>query len=124
MAQVGGDIGYTNEQGKVFCNRSILLSVINLATREIKGVADMCKNFGSGFNKLIGKKHYEGVKVDYQKDGINIDIYIKVYSNISVPDVASRIQENVNNAVLSMLNNVVIKSININVLQCVLAKEI
>lgn len=122
MAGAGGDIGYKNEQGKVFCNRSILLSAINLATKEIKGVADMCKNFGSGFNKLVGKKDYEGVKVNFGKDGLDIDIFIKVFSNVSVPDVASRIQENVKNAVLSLMNTVV-KSINVNVAECVLVRE-
>jgi len=123
MAVVGGDIGYKNEQGKVFCNRSILLSAINLATKEINGVADMGKNFGGGLSRLVSKKAYEGVKVDFLKDGIDVNIYIKVYSNVSVPEVASRIQENVKNAILSMIN-IVIKSININVVQCVLAKEI
>ncbi len=123
MSGANGDIGYKNEQGKVFCNRSILLSAINLATREIKGVADMCKNFGGCFNKLIGKKDYEGVKVNFQKDGIDIDISIKVYSNVNVPDVASRIQENVKNAVLSLMNTA-IKSINVNVAECVLVREI
>ena len=122
MSSANGDIGYKNEQGKVFCNRSILLSAINLATKEIEGVADMGKNFGSGIGKLVGKKDAEGVKVNFGNDGIDIDIYIKVFSNVSVPDVASRIQENVKNAVLSLINTI-IKSININVSESVLVRE-
>lgn len=123
MAVVNGDIGYKNEQGKVFCNRSILLSAINLATKEIKGVAEMGKSFGGGLTKSTTRKDCEGVRVEFLKDGINIDINVKVFSNVSVPDVASRIQQNVNNALLSMLNNIVIKSININVSECVLARD-
>ena len=122
MAVANGDIGYKNQQGKVFCNRSILLSAINLATKEIKGVAEMGKSFG-GFTKASSRKDSEGVKVEFLKDGINIDINVKVFSNASVPEVASRIQQNVNNALLSMLDNLVIKSININVSECVLARD-
>ena len=123
MAVVNGDIGYKNDQGKVFCNRSILLSAINLATKEIKGVADMGKSFGGGLAKGSARKDTEGVRVEFLKDGINIDINVKVFSNASVPEVASRIQQNVNNALLSMLDNLVIKSININVSECVLARD-
>ena len=46
MAIVNNDIGYTNDKGKVICNRSILLSVINLAAKEISGVSSLCDNVG------------------------------------------------------------------------------
>ena len=72
MAILNNDIGYTNERGKVICNRSILLSVINLAAKEISGVSSLCDNVSGCFRKLFSHRYYEGVRIDYDKNGIEI----------------------------------------------------
>lgn len=122
MAIVNNDIGYTNDKGKVICNRSILLSVINLAAKEISGVSSLCDNVGGWFRKLFSHKYYEGVRLGYDKDGIEIDIYMNVYFGVKVPDVAYKVQESIKNGVASMLD-VKIKCINIHVLGVDFAKE-
>ena len=48
-----GDIYEKNENGKVFCGKNIMLSIINLAAKEISGVASLCTNFGSKFKKFF-----------------------------------------------------------------------
>lgn len=122
MAVVNNDIGYTNDKGKVICNRSILLSVINLAAKEISGVSSLCDNVGGFFKRLFSKNYYEGVRLGFEKDGIVIDIYMNVFFGVKVPDVAYKVQESIKNGVASMLD-VKIKCINIHVLGVDFLKE-
>lgn len=105
-----------NSKGIVTYNKNILLSIINLAAKEISGVASLCSNFsGSFLKKIFSNNYYEGVRVSHSKDGLIVDVYINVYANYSVTDVAFKVQENIKNSILSMVN-VTIHSINVRVM--------
>lgn len=105
---------YSNNKGKVNCNKNILLSIISLATKEIAGVSSLCDNFGSGIKKLLSTNYSNGVKVEYGNNGIDIDVYINILYGYSVPDIAYKVQENIKNGISSMLD-VKINSINVHV---------
>lgn len=106
----------TNQKGVVTYNKNILLSIINLAAKEITGVASLCSNFsGSFFKRIFSNNYYEGVKVTHTKDGIIVDVYINVYANYQVTDVAFKVQENIKNSILSMVD-IQIHSINVRVM--------
>ncbi len=105
----------SNNQGRVSYNKTILLSIINLAAKEISGVAGLCTNFGgSKFGKLFSTNYYEGVKVQDTSNGLIIDIYLNVYADNCVADVACKVQENVKNSITSM-TEAVVKSIDIHI---------
>lgn len=109
--------------GKIYCNKNIMLSVINLAAKEISGVSSLCSKFGSRLKRLFNASNYfEGVKVTEGKDGITIDIYLNVFFGYSVSDVAYRVQENVKNGISSMMDTKINK-INIHVLGVEFSKE-
>ena len=101
-------------KGKVTCNKNILLSIINLATKEIAGVSSLCDNFGSGIKKLFSNNYTNGVKIEYTNNGINIDVFVNILYGYSVPDIAYKVQENIKNGISSMLD-VKISSINVHV---------
>lgn len=107
---------YSNKsnKGKVTCNKNILLSIVNLATKEIAGVVSLCDNFGSGIKKMFSTNYTNGVKVAYGKNGVIVDVYINVYDGYSVPDIAYKVQENIKNGISSMLDTE-IDSINVHV---------
>ena len=107
---------YSNKsnKGKVTCNKNILLSIVNLATKEIAGVASLCDNFGRGIKKMFSTNYTNGVKVAYGKNGVIVDVYINVYDGYSVPDIAYKVQENIKNGISSMLDTE-IDSINVHV---------
>ena len=44
-----------NEDGKVYCGKNIMLSIINLSAKEISGVASLCTNFASRFKRFFSK---------------------------------------------------------------------
>ena len=94
-----------NEDGKVYCGKNIMLSIINLSAKEISGVASLCPDFASKFKRLFSSNYFEGVKVSYtQKKDLIIDIYLKVFFGYSVADVAYRVQENVKNGISNMIS--------------------
>ena len=106
----------TASDGLVTYNKKILLSIINLAAKEISGVSSLCANFkGSFMKKVFSKNYYEGVEISDTKDGLVVDVYINIYSNYNVSDVAFRVQENVKSGIISMMN-MPIRSINVRVM--------
>ena len=109
-------------QGRVSYNKAILLSIINIAAKEISGVSSLCANFGgSALGRIFSSNYYEGVKVTNIKDSLVIDVYLNVYANYNVADVACRVQENIKNNIIAM-TEMPVKAINIHVLGVAFAK--
>lgn len=96
-----------NNEGRISYNRNILTSIVALAAQEIEGVANV-------YNKKGKNKNKAGVKIDFNDDGVFIDVFIKMLSGYNVPDVAFKIQENVKRGVETMTEYKV-KNVNITV---------
>jgi len=108
------------KKGKVEIDRDILLSIINLATKEINGVESLT-NLELPLHRKLSKKKSEGVAIKFDVNGtLNVDVYIKVYIGYSVPDIAYRVQENIKNSLNSMVG---IKPGTINVHVCGVAVD-
>lgn len=92
------------KKGKVEIDRDILLSIINLATKEINGVHSLTNAYIPWVKKALKKPKSEGVAIKFDVNGVlNVDVYIKVYVGYSVPDIAYRVQENIKNSLNSMV---------------------
>lgn len=102
-------------KGNVTYGRDIVLSVINLATKEIAGVSSIVTKFGSALKRWFSNNYYDGVKITYNKDAMNIDVYINVCFGYNVTEIAFRVQENIKNSLSGMID-VKINKINIHVL--------
>ena len=117
------DIYENNNNGKVYCGKNIMLSIINLAAKEISGVSSLSTDFGSKFKRLFSSNYFEGVKISYtQTKNLIIDIYLYVFFGYSVADVAYRVQENVKNGISNMIS-AKIDSVNIHVLGVDFSRE-
>ena len=112
--QISGD-NVNKNKGKVNCNKNVLLSIINLAAKEISGVDSLCSNFSSGIKRFFSNNVSEGVKITYENDGITVDIYLNVRYGYNITDVAHRVQENVKNGISSMID-IKINNINVHVM--------
>ena len=102
-------------KGNVTYGSNIVLSVINLATKEIAGVSSIVTKFSSMLKRWFSNNYYVGVKVTYNKDAMNIDVYINVCFGYNVTEVAYRVQENIKNSLSGMID-VKINRINVHVL--------
>ena len=99
-------------KGKITLDRNILVSIINLAAKEINGVESFCNKHRSFFKKML-KRYDDGVEIKFEKNGaLTIDVYINIYIGFNVPDIAYRVQENVRNSLATM---VALKPMKINV---------
>ncbi len=102
--------------GKITLDRKILVSIINLAAKEIRGVQSVT-NSSRPWIKKVFNKYDDGVDIKFEKNGaLIIDVYINVYIGVSVPDIAYRVQENIRNSLATMVALKPLK-INIHVLQ-------
>ena len=102
-------------KGNVTYGSDIVLSVINLATKEIAGVSSIVTKFTSALKRWFSNNYYEGVKITYNKDAMNVDVYINVCFGYNVTEVAFRVQENIKNSLSGMID-IKIDKINVHVL--------
>lgn len=95
----------TRYKGKITCNRNILLSIIDLATREICGVSGLACSFKSKVSSFFTKNKNPGVRVRFNTNGsLSVDVYIRMFYGYSVPDIAYKIQENIKNGISAMID--------------------
>lgn len=93
-----------SENGKITCDKEILYSIVNLAAKEIKGVASLSKTNIPWYVRLFKKSLYDGVSISFNANGtLKVDVYINAYVGESVPDLAYRVQENIKNNLSSMV---------------------
>ena len=76
-----------NIKGNLAYGKNVILSIVALAAKEISGVAG-----------LAGKS----VRIDFDGNLINIDVYLNVFYGCRVSDIAFRVQENIKRSVETM----------------------
>lgn len=85
-------------------DNNILLSIISLATKEISGVARMDNRFRSRVKDKFCSNYFEGAKIGYdKKKRLEIDVYVVVYQNYNVAEIAYKIQQNIKSSVQTMV---------------------
>lgn len=109
-------------KGNVTYGSDIVLSVINLATKEIAGVSSIVTKFGSALKRWFSNNYYDGVKVTYVKNAMTVDVYINVCFGYNVTEVAFRVQENIKNSLSGMID-IKINKINVHVLGVEILKD-
>lgn len=98
--------------GKITLDRKILVSIINLAAKEINGVESV-RNDSRPWIKKAFNRYDDGVEIKFEKNGaLTVDVYINIYVGYSVPDIAYRVQENIRNSLSTM---VALKPLKINI---------
>lgn len=100
-------------EGSLKYKKNVVLQIIELATKEIAGVASLASHNYLNITGAVSKKK-RGMVVSYLEDGIVIDVFINILFGYSVNDVAFRIQENVKRSVESM-TDFKVKHINVHV---------
>ncbi|MBS3970242.1 MAG: Asp23/Gls24 family envelope stress response protein [Clostridia bacterium] len=88
--------------GKVKIADEVVATIAGLAATEIPGVAAMSGGVVGGIAEKLGRKNLsKGVKVEVGEKEAAIDLFIIVNFGARIPDVALKIQENVEKAVQS-----------------------
>lgn len=107
----GRDIA--NDLGVVRIHKNVVASVAALAASEVEGVKRIGLDFTSGFMEMLGKKSISAIKVSFDKnEEVRVDVPLIIKYECNIPEVASRVQENVRQA-LEKMTNLNIKDVNI-----------
>lgn len=86
--------------GKVKIADEVVATIAGLSATEISGVAAMSGGVVGGIAEKLGRKNLsKGVKVEVGEREAAIDLFIIVDFGARIPDVAVKIQENVEKAV-------------------------
>ena len=115
MLYTNNDTTNRGTKGNVTFNKNIILSVVNLATKEISGVSSLVANFGSALKRWFGNNYYEGVKLTNNNGKLSVDVYVNVFYGYNVSEIAYKVQENIKNSLASMID-VEIDKVNVYVL--------
>ena len=104
-----------NGEMNTYINKNTVVSIVSLATKEIKGVVDVYQPKGLNLKRLFSKNVGKGVRIKYTNFGALIDIYVCISTDCEVNDVVFRIQQNVMNSIKSLLP-IKIKAINVHIM--------
>lgn len=110
MAQINNINGDSN----TYMNKNMILSMVSLATKEIKGVIDVYQSTKLTLKRLFTKNVGKGVRIKDTPNGILIDIYVIVATDVKVNEIVYKIQQNVKNSLTSLIP-IKIKAINVHI---------
>lgn len=99
--------------GTVKVSNEVIATIAGVAATQVEGVVGMSQGIVDGIAKLLtgSQQLAKGVKVDLGDEEVNLDISIVVKYGISIPDIASKVQENVKKAVENMTG---LKAVKVN----------
>ncbi|KOA20941.1 alkaline shock protein 23 [Clostridium homopropionicum DSM 5847] len=112
------------ELGIVKISDEVVEVIAGLAASEIDGIEGMGTTLVGGITQILsGKKNLsKGIKVTVEEDKATIDIHVVVKYGIKIPEVASKVQENVIKFVESM-TGLKVSAVNVFIQNVVLPKE-
>ena len=101
--------------GTIRIHKKVIASIAQLASMEIEGVKRISANFNSDVWGLLSGKNPSGIKVDIDKnEEIRIDVPLVVKYGFNLPEIANKVQENIQRAV-EKTTSLSVKDININI---------
>lgn len=104
-----------NGEADTLVNKNMVVSIVSLAAKEVKGVIDVYRSKRLSFRSIFDKNVGKGVTIKYLPSGLLIDIYVVVSTDCEVNDIVYRIQQNVKNSLTSLLP-LKIKAINVHIM--------
>lgn len=104
-----------NELGVLRIHKNVISSIASIAACEIDGVKGVGWNLKSGLGEFLGKKLFSAIKVEiFKNEEVKVEIPLLIKYGYNIPEVASRVQDNVRLA-LEKMSNLSIREINVNV---------
>ncbi|NLW40208.1 MAG: Asp23/Gls24 family envelope stress response protein [Tissierellia bacterium] len=111
------------KHGTVKIANEVVSVIAGLAATEIEGVTSMSGGITGDITEMLGMKNLsKGVKVEVGEKETAIDIYIIVEYGYKISEVASKVQQNVKDAVETMTGLKVVE-VNVNVQGVNIPKE-
>lgn len=91
-----------SKDGQVSYKRSVVFNIVNLAAKEINGVAGLSNSGMNKLKRMFASNYLHGCKIDFEENRVSVDVFLNVFFGYSVNDVAYRVQENIKRSIESM----------------------
>jgi len=99
--------------GVIRIHKNVIASIAAIAAQEISGVKKVGGDFRSGLLEFIGKKNPASIHVEIDKnEEVRVEIPLVIKYGYNIPEIASRVQENVRSA-LEKMTDLLIKDVNV-----------
>jgi PadR family transcriptional regulator PadR len=110
--------------GEIEIAPEVIEVISGIAASKIEGVYAMHGNLTSGVVELFGRtSHKKGVHLTVDESGLKIDVYCLINYGVSVPKVASEMQEKIRQQLLFM-TDIELAEVNIHVVGIVPEKTV
>ena len=108
-------VHFENERfvGRTNFHSGLLNSLVVLSVKDVEGVAKMCP-YAFQWRRVFNRSLRSGVSVNFDFDGVVIDVWVWTIYGYSAADVSYRIQESVINTVQGLVEDKV-KHVNVRI---------
>lgn len=95
----------STEDGNVAINAPSLKVMACAALAEVKGICKTFETIAPGMTeKFNSKKHRNGVEVEFEADGVVIDVYVSIGASEKVVEVAKNVQTAIHDMIENMMS--------------------
>lgn len=93
----------SDEIGDVRVADEVVAIIAGLAATEAEGVSSMAGNITNEIVSRLGMKNLsKGIMIEVMEDEVKVDVAINIAYGFSIPEVSSRVQDKVKNAIENM----------------------
>lgn len=93
----------SDDIGDVRIADEVVAIIAGLAATEVEGVSSMAGNITNEIVSRLGMKNLsKGIMVEVMEDEVTVDVAINIAYGFSIPEVSSKVQDKVKNAIENM----------------------
>ncbi len=93
----------SDDIGDVRIADEVVAIIAGLAATEVEGVSSMAGNITNEIVSRLGMKNLSrGIMIEVMEDEVKVDVAINIAYGFSIPEVSSRVQDKVKNAIENM----------------------
>ena len=108
-----------DDLGEIVIAPEVIEIISGITAAKVDGVHHMQGSFANNVTELLGRSVYDkGVYLSTTEEGIQVDAYVSVKYGVSVPKVATEIQQKIKQQVLYM-TDVTLAEVNVHVVAVV-----
>lgn len=93
----------SDDIGDVRIADEVVAIIAGLAATEVEGVSSMAGNITNEIVSRLGMKNLsKGIMIEVMEDEVKVDVAINIAYGFSIPEVSSKVQDKVKNAIENM----------------------
>ncbi|WP_459128817.1 Asp23/Gls24 family envelope stress response protein [Guggenheimella bovis] len=104
-----------NENGVIVISDEAIGTLVKIAAQEIEGVTGLQHNIADQLTSFFGKsKLQSAIRMENDESGIVFDVNLRAKYGYNVAEIASKVQNNIKQAIESMLD-ITVQAVNVHI---------